>query len=74
MPSPSIDIGIRPTKPEITKPLTPGVLNSSRYGPTTDFPLPHAPGVDRIDDFAPNGSPASDFPRNGVLYGPLRQT
>ena len=29
-PMPSIDIGILPTKPAMTKPLTPGVLNSPR--------------------------------------------
>ncbi|GAB3901957.1 hypothetical protein GCM10027612_66260 [Microbispora bryophytorum subsp. camponoti] len=33
-PMPSIDMGARPMNPVMTKPLTPGVPNSPRYGPT----------------------------------------
>ena len=35
VPMPSIAIGNRPMNPAMTKPLTPGMPNKPRYGPTT---------------------------------------
>ncbi|GIH76577.1 hypothetical protein Plo01_30060 [Planobispora longispora] len=71
MPSPSIDMGIRPISPEITKPLTPGLLNSSRYGPTTDIPLSCLQCMNSPDFSAQNGETANSFVHGSTYRVPL---
>ncbi|GAA1503156.1 hypothetical protein GCM10009677_38730 [Sphaerisporangium rubeum] len=66
---PSIDIGMRPTNPATTNPLTPGMPKSSRYGPTTFPPLSLAPAERLVPDDpdASCAAPASDFPATYMI-------
>lgn len=61
-PMPSIDMGARPMNPAMTKPLTPGVPNSPRYGPTIlCFPFGTVLGtvvrVRRVEPYDCGGGP-----------------
>ncbi|GAA3429848.1 hypothetical protein GCM10018953_70320 [Streptosporangium nondiastaticum] len=61
-PMPSIDMGIRPTKPAMTNPLAPGMPNNPRYSPATLGTPPRFSGVDRTEDFSATRPEESHFP------------
>ncbi|GAA3440728.1 hypothetical protein Pve01_42400 [Planomonospora venezuelensis] len=74
MPRPSIDMGIRPISPETTNPLTPGLLNSSRYGPTTDVPLLRVLRARPTDFCVRNSRSANSFLQSGTYRSTVEAT